>query len=52
MPAAVATLVADATAEAEVQEQNHEWIARATSVLFATFAVFFAGIVAVLMQLH
>jgi hypothetical protein len=51
-PAAVAALPVDAGAGAEAQEQNRELIARVTSVLFAAVAVFFASIVAVLMQLR
>ncbi len=52
MPAAVAHLPADAGADAEAQERHRELIAHMTSVLFAAGAVFFASIVAVLIQLH
>jgi len=52
MPTALATLAADAGAEAEAREQNRELIARATSVLFAAGAVFIASLVAVLIQLQ
>jgi hypothetical protein len=52
MPAAVATLAADIAAEAEAREQQRELIARMACVLFAVGAVFFASIVAVLIQLQ
>jgi hypothetical protein len=52
MPAAVATLAVDVAAEAEVQERQRELIARMACVLFAAGAVFFASIVAVLIQLQ
>jgi hypothetical protein len=52
MPAAVATLAADIAAESEAQEQQRELIARTACVLFAAGAVFFASIVAVLIQLQ
>ena len=45
-------LPADAGADAEAQEQHRELIAHMTSVLFAAGAVFFASIVAVLIQLQ
>jgi hypothetical protein len=52
MPAAVATLAADIVAEAEAQEQQRELIARLACVTFAAGAVFFASIIAVLIQLQ
>jgi hypothetical protein len=52
MPAAVATLAADIAADAEAREQQRELIARMACVLFAVGAVFFASIVAVLIQLQ
>ena len=52
MPAAIATLPADAGAEAEEREQNRELVARAAAVLFATGSIFFACILAVLTQLR
>jgi hypothetical protein len=52
MPAALATLLADAAAEAEAQEQNSEFIARIVFVLFAAGAVFVASGIAVLIQLQ
>jgi len=52
MPAALATLAADAGAEAERQERNRELIARMAAVLFATSSVVLACIVTVLTQLR
>jgi hypothetical protein len=52
MPAALATLAADAGAKVEAREQNRELIARAATVLFATGSVFLASTVAVLTQLR
>jgi hypothetical protein len=52
MPAAIATLAADIAAEAEAQEQQRELIARLACVTFAAGAVFFASIIAVLIQLQ
>lgn len=52
MPAAVATLPAEVGVDAEAQERHRQLIARITSVLFATGAVFLASLVAVLIQLQ
>ena len=52
MPAAVVHLPADAGVDAEAQERHRELITHMTSVLFAAGAVFFASIVAVLIQLQ
>jgi hypothetical protein len=52
MPAAVATLAGDIAAEAEAHEQQRELIARTACILFAAGAVFFASVVAVLIQLQ
>ena len=52
MPAAVAALPTDIALDAEARERQRELVARITSVLFAAGAVFFASIVAVLIQLQ
>jgi len=52
IPTALATLPAEVGLDAEAQEGHRELIARVTSVLFAAGAVFFASIVAVLIQLR
>jgi hypothetical protein len=52
MPAAIAVLPADASVDADAQERHRELMARITSVLFATGAVFFASLMAVLIQLQ
>jgi hypothetical protein len=52
MPAAIAVLPANGGVNAEAQERHRESIARITFLLFATGAVFFASLVAVLIQLQ
>jgi len=52
MPAAVVTLAADIVAEAEAQEQQRELIARLACVSFAAGGVFFASLIAVLIQVQ
>ena len=52
MPAAIAVLPADTGLDAEAQQRRRESVARITSVLFAAGAVFFASLVAVLIQLQ